>query len=781
MLAKRIYSFVFILFVYISNINAQSAWGTLASPIKLNSDTTSILLSDYFPYNDKIDSVALPLGLNLVKLNEQELIINGSLQNQVSYIRFIIKKEYYDIPVFASEKENIQLNIQLANPVKNLAIKGSFNSWALQSNGLEPIGPVPSKIWTVDIKGINKGRHEYKLVGDGIELNPVNSEIVPNGLGGTNAILKVGTEPNVDTRIGSLNFDASKIIISAQNINGYYTFWNHHMISSSNKSTSKIQIEIPIDAKKVKRSYIRVYGYSKGNRSNDLLIPLEYGKVISSSSLLDRADLHNQIMYFMMVDRFYNGDKSNDINPLPNVHPKANFMGGDIAGIEQKIKEGYFHELGFNTLWLSPIAKNPDGAWGYWNKNIETRFSSYHGYWPTSYSLVDKRFGTNTSFKQMINTAHSNDVNIVLDFVAHHIHTDHPLFKQKPNWVTNLYLPDGTLNTERWDDHRLTTWFDTFLPTLDFQKPEVNETISDSVMFWVRNFDIDGFRHDASKHVPEVFWRTLTKKIRIETLKNNRSFYQIGETYGSAELISSYVNSGQMDAQFDFNLYDAAITAFAYDTKPDKKDFEQLLFTIKQSEKYYGSHHLMGNISGNQDKPRFISIADGSVRLDEDTKLAGWTREIKNQSDIGFQRLAQLHAFNFSVPGIPVVYYGDEIGLPGGNDPDNRRMMKFENLNESERQLKETVQQLANIRKENLEFIYGELKILESTPGYLAIERNYFGKKSIIVFSKDAGKVNVKVSDNRKLKTYFNHKVVQLKEEIILDMSNNDFEIIKYE
>ena len=311
-----------------------------------------------------------------------------------------------------------------------------------------------------------------------------------------------------------------------------------------------------------------------------------------------------------MVDRFANGDKSNDAMPLEGVNNKANFLGGDISGLEQKINSGYFSDLGFNTLWLSPIAKNPDGAWGYWNKGLTTKFSAYHGYWPTSYSLVDKRFGTNESFKKMISSAHAKEINVVLDFVAHHIHTDHPLYKQHPDWVTTLHLPDGTLNTERWDEYRLTTWFDTFLPTLDFAKPEVNSVISDSVMFWVRNFDIDGFRHDASKHVPEIFWRTLTQKIRNERNKNGETFYQIGETYGSHELIGSYVNSGQMVAQFDFNLYDASVAAFAYDARDDKKDFDLLKTAIEQSFHYYGHHHLMGNISGNQDKPRFISIAD---------------------------------------------------------------------------------------------------------------------------------------------------------------------------
>ena len=161
----------------------------------------------------------------------------------------------------------------------------------------------------------------------------------------------------------------------------------------------------------------------------------------------------------------------------------------------------------------------------------------------------------------MITTAHENNKNVLLDYVANHVHLEHPVYQQHPEWATDLYLPDSTLNTEKWDEYRLTTWFDTHLPTLDLENPLVYEAMSDSALYWFENFEIDGFRHDATKHIPEVFWRTLTRKLKQRVMiPENRSIYQIGETYGNAELIGSYVNSGQMDAQFDFNFFDKAIT-----------------------------------------------------------------------------------------------------------------------------------------------------------------------------------------------------------------------------
>jgi cyclomaltodextrinase len=391
-------------------------------------------------------------------------------------------------------------------------------------------------------------------------------------------------------------------------------------------------------------------------------------------------------------------------------------------------------------VWLSPITQNPEGAYGLWPEPL-TKFSGYHGYWPISNTKIDYRFGDEALFKELIEEAHKQDMNVLLDYVANHVHEEHPLYKEHPEWATELYLPDGTLNTERWDDHRLTTWFDTFMPTLDFSKPEVVETMTDSAAYWVTNYDLDGFRHDATKHIQLDFWRTLTRKVKERT---DRPIYQIGETYGSYELINSYINTGMLDAQFDFNLYDAEVSTFA----KNETSFERLANTLQQGLNYYGSHHLMGNISGNQDKARFISYASGDVSFEEDAKKAGWTREITMSDTTAYKKLAQLQAFNLSVPGIPVIYYGDEYGSIGGNDPDNRRRMKFENLNNQETQLKNTVTSLVNKRRNSMALQYGETKILRADKEVMIIERNYFTEEVYVVFNKTNKAQDINVDGN---------------------------------
>jgi glycosidase len=303
--------------------------------------------------------------------------------------------------------------------------------------------------------------------------------------------------------------------------------------------------------------------------------------------------------------------------------------------------------------------------------------------------------------------------------------------EQYPEWKTDLYLPDGTMNTQLWDEQRLTTWFDTFMPSLDFSQEAVVQAMSDSALYWIQEFDIDGFRHDATKHIPLEFWRTLTTKINQE-LKGNpeRSFYQIGETYGSRPLIASYVRSGLLDAQFDFSLFDAAQASFG-----QNQSMRSLAEQLRESIRYYGLNNQMGVISGNHDKARFISLASGEVRWDEDAKLAAWTRDIPDPGQEGYARLQLMHTWIFTVPGIPVTYYGDEFGLPGANDPDNRRPMKFDGLNELEQQSLSHYTSMSRLRANHLALQYGSLRFETIEDELLVFERAYFDESVWVFFN----------------------------------------------
>lgn len=700
----------------------------LASPITLSGDTTLVMLEDYVVDPTHIDSISVPTQLSKTQEGKQLLLI-GKLEGKIGTLHLWSKGQPYTIPLHQGSKTT--LSFIYNKPATDVRIKGEFNAW----NASQTVLQKGEKDFSTTLQ-LSPGRYQYLMVVDGKEVrDPSNKDSVDNGMGGWNSVVNITKPDRAKLPILSTqSFEKNTITLSLTNIPERVTvYWQNFLLSEVSLDGKTITVEIPSEAAAKQRSFIRIWASNQEGISNDVLIPLEQGTVLSSASQLSRTDKEAQVLYFMMVDRFNNGKKENDEPVKDNsIHPKANYYGGDLVGITAKIKGGYFSKLGINTLWLSPITQNPKGAYGKY-ATPATTFSAYHGYWPISLQQIDYRFGNKQEFEELLAVAHENNMNVILDYVAHHIHQEHPLFTQKPEWFTPLYLPDGSMNTERWDDQRLTTWFDTFLPTIDLRKLEVVGPMTDTAMFWLEQYDLDGFRHDASKHIDLLFWRELTKKVKSRIIQpTGKSVYQIGETYGSRELVSSYVNSGMLDGQFDFNVYDDAVATFAR----DEVSFSRLINATQESIDYFGDHHLMGNVTGNQDRARFISYADGSIRFDEDSKLAGWTRTIEVKDSIAYQKLQSLTAFMMTIPGVPVIYYGDEIGDPGGNDPDNRRMMRFDQLTKHELHTRDITTRLVNLRRNNLALVYGDWQIIHQSDTELVVKRTYFDTVAIIAFNK---------------------------------------------
>ena len=494
---------------------------------------------------------------------------------------------------------------------------------------------------------------------------------------------------------------------------------------------SKLEITVPRNARKLERSFIRAYAANAYGIGNDILVPLRYGKVVRSTDELKRTDKHAQVLYSLMIDRFVNGRKDNDM-PLnsPLVNPKVDYWGGDLLGVTKTLESGYFDKLGVTTIWLSPITQNPFTAWGQIH-DPETKFSGYHGYWPYYATAVDVRYGTEEELRELLDKAHADNKNVILDYVSNHMHIQSPTLTAHPDWTTPSDTPDGRPNRQLYDEFRLTTWFDDHIPTLDLERADICAQLTDSALYWVQHFDFDGFRHDATKHVPEQYWRMLTRKL-LDSLPG-RTFYQIGETYGSTSLINSYVKPGMQDAQFDFNVYDTFTWAT---TNQEEGSFEGLSKRIAEDLSVYGSHHLMGNITGNHDRPRYICKVTGDLRPGEDDKLAGWHRDIKVTDPIGYDYLKMLHAMNFTIPGIPCIYYGDEFGQPGANDPDNRRWMQFDDLTQDEKETLEETEFLAHLHNASMPLIYGDYKLLYVDQDVLAYSRSYMGETVVVVLNK---------------------------------------------
>lgn len=752
----------------------------LASIINLTPNGKEVLIADYFIHPELIDSISLETGTVSISDDDLTISIKGDLEKPLDLLRIYSADTVFSIPVKKSTK--IKSLFRLKDPehiYKTVAVAGDVNQWNPQLGLMNyENGQWQTKFW------LAPGPYQYQLVVDGKSiLDPYNPDSVDNNIGGYNSSYIVQNPATETPHLQTIRYTDDAITVAIDHSTDLIVLWQNQQIKPDyiNQDAHTATIYIPESAKNSHRSLIRIISGNKSSISNDLLIPLEYGQVVSKASELTPSDWHNSILYFMMVDRFYNGDSTND-SPLniPEVNPKVDYFGGDIKGITQKIKAGYFNDLHVNSIWLSPIVQNPLGAYGAY-PNPKTKFSAYHGYWPVSWNRVDFRLGSPADLKEMVAAAHEHGLNVLVDFVANHVHEEHPIYKQHPDWATNLYLPDGRLNIERWDEYRLTTWFDTFLPTLDLTNPELTNMLTDSAVFWINEYDLDGFRHDATKHVPEYFWRELTKKLKKEVMvPKNKSLYQIGETYGSRELIASYINSGEMDAQFAFGTYDNALACFAR----QDVSFNRLQSALNESFKYYGHHNLMGNITGNQDKPRFMAYAGGNLKFNEDSKLAGWTRDITVTNPIGYEKLKSFIAFNLTIPGIPVIYYGDEVGMTGANDPDNRRPMRFNLINQDEQDVKGTVAKLAALRTSNLELSFGDFIWLHVDNDVMAYARTYFRDISIIAFNKsnEVRKIQVKLPDiykNTLLHDLTQTEVTNSNGYLTIEIQPNSFRIIQ--
>ena len=164
--------------------------------------------------------------------------------------------------------------------------------------------------------------------------------------------------------------------------------------------------------------------------------------------------------------------------------------------------------------------------------------------------------------------------------------------------------------------------------------------------------------------------------------------------------------------------------------------FEDLIQVAREGLDQYGAHHLMGTITGNQDRPRFASLAEGTVRWEEDHKLAGWTRDIQREGLRGHQAMRMLTAFNMSMPGVPCIYQGDEYADVGGNDPDNRRMVRFDNLDLEEKRTREMAARWVALRRSRMSMMYGQTELTSPAPQLLKITRQYLGEATTVFFNQ---------------------------------------------
>jgi cyclomaltodextrinase len=701
----------------------------------------------------------------------------------LSLISFLFFGKKYEIPSVTTVLQEHTFFYKPKHRVKAVNVFGSFNSW--NRNDLPLTDTDGDGIYTTTLS-FEPGRYEYKFFVDGEEiLDPLNPDKVSNPFGSFNSVLTIlprnssqpelhflhTKETNTDISIElAYNLDNRESIISPDQV---IVLAGNQMIPLQRISVSGEKINISLDKSQQQgKQVIRVAIAKNDSFSRFHSFYLTDGQVRGSGE--KSFDWHDAIVYSIMVDRFKDGDASNT-RPVdnPEVDPKANFYGGDLQGILDKLNEGYFDSLGVNVLWLSPIVQNTFGAFREYPEP-HRYFTGYHGYWPIESKIVDVRFGDLNLFKKLVRTAHQKNMKILLDFVSNHVHKDHPYYRNHPEWFGTLDLPNGRKNIRLWDEYRLTTWFDTFLPSFDYAgSPVALKTMTDVGVWWLQETGMDGFRQDAVKHVPNEFWRTLTRKIKSRIGDtHDPGIFQIGETFGSYQLISSYVNNGQLDAQFNFNLYDVALQVFL---NPEAS-FALLDKEMSKTFDVYGMNHLMGNVMDSHDKVRYMAYADGDITLSTpNTSEVGWENPPQVDDTLSYRKVRLYQAYLLTIPGIPFIYYGDEIGITGAADPDNRRPMRFEpNLNTYEREMLRKVSQLVKIRRRYSALRYGDFLPLVADDQIYAFLCSDPNGRILVILNKADKNVNVKISLPEELglkqaRNVLNPEQVPIKENILED------------
>lgn len=385
------------------------------------------------------------------------------------------------------------------------------------------------------------------------------------------------------------------------------------------------------------------------------------------------------IIYFAMTDRFCDGDPTNNQN-VRKKDPGA-YHGGDFQGLITKLD--YLKEMGFTALWISPVVAN--------------QIRGYHGYWAIDFYRTNENFGSTEKLKELVTTAHAKGIKVIFDLVVNHVSPAHPwvgdpqydawFHRRGPinNWNDQQEIEEGNLAN---------------LPDLDQSNPEVKKYLIEMAKWWIRETGIDGYRLDTVRHVAKEFWIDFAAEIKEEF----PNFYLLGEVWdGRAGYLAGYQKAG-LDGLVDFPLYYAITDVFKNDQPASR-----LADMIEECHNLYPNPYLMGTFIDNHDVPRFMD----------------------QLYDLPEERLKQALAFIMTYTGIPVVYYGTEIGLTGGADPDNRRDMDWS----VQSPLTDYLKALTRIRRSNKALTEGNFQLLAVEPDLLCYSRRFKDDIIITVFN----------------------------------------------
>ncbi|MFV8753175.1 alpha-amylase family glycosyl hydrolase [Nannocystaceae bacterium ST9] len=379
------------------------------------------------------------------------------------------------------------------------------------------------------------------------------------------------------------------------------------------------------------------------------------------------------IVYQVVTDRF-RGPGGAWLDPPATPGARA---GGTFDGVTAALDEGWFDELGVSALWISPVYRNPDEAR---EGNEGHLYAGYHGYWPAAPHEVEPKFGGEPALRELIDHAHARGIAVILDVVPNHVYESHPIASEHGDWFNPSGCVCGSPSCP-WDEYAEVCWFTPYLPDLRLEHADAMNFAVADVAWWVDGFDVDGVRVDAVPMMPRAASRWIVDAIdRLATPADRLVLGEVFTGAGSAGVsrLRWYVGPQGLDGVFDFPLMWALRDVLARESA-SFVEFDALLDEI--DEELAGSGAVLGRMLGNHDTPRFVSAAVGDDQVD------AWDPGASQpESGEPIERAALALTLQLSLPGMPVIYQGDELGLAGAGDPDNRRVMPDPATLSSERQ-----------------------------------------------------------------------------------------------
>lgn len=465
-----------------------------------------------------------------------------------------------------------------------------------------------------------------------------------------------------------------------------------------------------------------------GKKTLPIVVTDQYGNEYSTSVQVEVTartkknvkdfDWDESVIYFMVTDRFFDGNESNNTASGAKTYGKDNaglYHGGDFAGITQKID--YLEDLGINTIWITPIVENIPGVTVTDTGKEDVPYNAaYHGYWASDFTKLNPTLGTKEEFQTLIDQAHNRGIRIMVDIVVNHAgyDTDFPdMIRSGDDIVSGSDQKDSLSN----------------LPDFKTEDPAVSAQLVKWQTQWVKDFGIDYFRVDTVKHVENDTWAELKNALT----EVDSDFKMIGEYAGGGYASNgNTLGTGEMDSDLDFDFNDQA-TNFV---KGNISSVENFLASRNSA---LNNTYMTGQFLGSHDEDGFKQkLLDGGMKEDAATAASMVAASLQ-----------------ITAKGQPVIYYGEEIGLTGLNNypyQTNRYDFDWTMVN-SDNKTYQHYKKMLSIRNAYTDvFARGDRKTILASDenGYDIVSRSYKGTKLYVGLNiKDVAQtVEIPVSEN---------------------------------